>query len=148
MTSWLRVAGGASAQASLNDTDAEVLWPVNGHHSKKAVDVLCFAMQSVFVHVALGKINDYDFLMQSIYEEVSSLSALKLFVPLSVSVTLLCGLIYATMQQTFRRMADMVPVQWAEDAAATLARGQMPDSSKSAAKVDLAESLSPYSHFS
>jgi hypothetical protein len=74
----------------------------------------------------------------------SLFSALKLFVPLSVSVTLLCGLIYATMQQTFRRMADMVPVQWAEDAAATLARGQMPDSSKSAAKVDLAESLSPF----
>jgi len=68
----------------------------------------------------------------------------KLFLAFSVSATLLCGLIYATIQQTFRRMADMIPVQWAEDAAATLARGQMPDTLKTSANVDLAESLSPF----
>jgi hypothetical protein len=68
----------------------------------------------------------------------------KLFLAFSLAAILLCGLIYATMQQTFRRMADMIPVQWAEDAAATLARGQMPDTLRSSAKVDLAESLSPY----
>ncbi|MGO8698873.1 MAG: hypothetical protein ACLQVY_14255 [Limisphaerales bacterium] len=68
----------------------------------------------------------------------------KLFLVFSLSATLLCGLIYATMQQTFRRMADIIPVQWAEDAAAALARGEMPGTLKSSAKVDLGESLSPY----
>jgi hypothetical protein len=68
----------------------------------------------------------------------------KLFLVFSLAATFLCGLIYLTMQQTFRRAADMIPVPWAEDAAAILARGQVPDALKSPAKVDLAESLSPY----
>jgi hypothetical protein len=68
----------------------------------------------------------------------------KLFLVFSLFATLLCGLVYGAIQQTFRRMADMIPVRWAEDAAAALARGQMPDTLKSSAKVDLAESLSPY----
>jgi hypothetical protein len=67
-----------------------------------------------------------------------------LFLVFSLGATCLCGLIYLTMQQTFRRGADMIPVQWAEEAAADLARGQTPVALKSPAKVDLAESLSPY----
>ena len=45
---------------------------------------------------------------------------LKVFLGFSLAATFLCGLIYLTMQQTFRRSADMIPVSRAEDAASSL----------------------------
>ncbi len=64
--------------------------------------------------------------------------------PLAVVITLLCGLLYVTVQQVLRIGANDPQIQMAEDAADALAAGQTPESVVPATKVNIAASLAPY----
>jgi hypothetical protein len=66
------------------------------------------------------------------------------WVPLAVAVTLLCGLVYAAVQQTYRQGANDPQLQMASDAAAALGAGQPASAVVPAAKVQMASSLAPY----
>jgi hypothetical protein len=71
-------------------------------------------------------------------------STLKHWLPLAVMATLFAGIIYGTVQQSFRTGADDPQIQMAQDAVAALA-GQLPvESVLPAGQVDLALSLAPY----
>jgi hypothetical protein len=72
------------------------------------------------------------------------LSIIKHWTPLALSIFLLSGLIYVTVQQDLRLGANELPVQMAEDAAHALAGGASPDSVLPANKVDIAQSLAPF----
>jgi hypothetical protein len=66
------------------------------------------------------------------------------WLPLAAAIALLCGLIYASVQQSYRMGANDPQIQMAEDAARALAGGQSAESLLPAAKVNMAVSLSPY----
>ena len=69
---------------------------------------------------------------------------IKIYVPLAVAVTLLCGIVYGALQQDLRQSANYPQIQMAEDVAALLANGEDPALLKSTVKVDMAASLAPY----
>jgi hypothetical protein len=69
---------------------------------------------------------------------------LKTMIPLAVVITLLSGLLYATMQQVLRKYANDPQIQMAEDAAAALANGKPIDSVVPNAQIDIATSIAPY----
>ncbi len=69
---------------------------------------------------------------------------LKSWVPLAVVITLLTGLMYATVQQVLRMNADDPQIQMAEDVASALTAGKPLDSVVPAAQIDIATSLAPY----
>lgn len=71
-------------------------------------------------------------------------NAIVRWLPIAVAVTLLCGIIYATVQQTYRQNANDPQIQMAEDTATALANGQTPDSLIGTTKVDMATGLAPY----
>ena len=71
-------------------------------------------------------------------------SIVRAWLPLAVAITLLCGLIYVAIQQTYRSNADDPQIQLAEDAARALASGQSPESLLPEQRVDIAQSLAPY----
>ncbi len=65
-------------------------------------------------------------------------------IPLAVVITLLCGLLYATVQQNFRQNANDPQIQIAEDTASVLNGGLnvkdvVPDD-----QIDVSASLSPF----
>lgn len=68
----------------------------------------------------------------------------KSLIPLAVVITLLAGLMYATVQQVLRMNANDPQIQMAEDAASALAAGKPLDSVVPAAQVDVATSLAPF----
>lgn len=71
---------------------------------------------------------------------------LKFWLPLAAALTVVCALIYVTVQQSLRLGLNQPQVQMAEDAARALAGGQ-PVSAlipTSAPQVDIAQSLAPY----
>lgn len=69
---------------------------------------------------------------------------LKAWLPLAAAITLLVGLIYATVQQVYRTGANDPQIQMAEDAAALLRSGASPESILPPNSVDLSMSLSPF----
>lgn len=69
---------------------------------------------------------------------------LKSLFPLAVVITLLSGLLYASVQQVLRMNANDPQIQMAEDVASALTRGQPLDSVVPTSKVDIAQSLAPY----
>ena len=69
---------------------------------------------------------------------------LKFWVVLAAAITLLCGLVYVAVQQSFRQGANDPQIQMAEDAAQALESGQSIDSLVPAGEVDIARSLAPY----
>lgn len=71
-------------------------------------------------------------------------AVLLYWVPLAVAITLLCGLVYAAVQQSYRQGANDPQVQMATDAAAALGAGQPASAVVPAAKVQMASSLAPY----
>lgn len=71
-------------------------------------------------------------------------NVLRAWLPLALVIVFLCGVIYPTVQQTFRMGANDPQIQMAEDAARALEAGQAPETLVPAAKVDIALSLSPY----
>lgn len=69
---------------------------------------------------------------------------LKFWLVLAAAITLLCGLVYIAVQQSFRTGADDPQIQMAEDAARALEGGQSIESLLPAGQVDIAASLAPY----
>ena len=69
---------------------------------------------------------------------------LKTLIPLAVIITLLSGLLYATVQQVLRMNANDPQIQMAEDAATALANGKPISSIVPNAQIDIATSLAPY----
>ena len=72
------------------------------------------------------------------------LKMLKFWLPLAAVITLFCGLIYATVQQSYRMDANDPQIQMAEDTARALESGQPASSLVPSGKVDIAQSLAPY----
>jgi hypothetical protein len=69
---------------------------------------------------------------------------LKQWLPLVVVITALCGLVYATVQQAFRHIANDPQIQMAEDAAQSLGKGALTESVLPANQIDVALSGSPF----
>jgi hypothetical protein len=72
------------------------------------------------------------------------LQILRQWLPLAVALTLLCGIIYATVQQTYRSNANDPQIQMAQDAVYALSNGSSPESLVSNTSVEIARGLSPY----
>ena len=66
------------------------------------------------------------------------------WLPLGVAITLVCGLIYVTVQQNYRTSLNDPQIQMAEDAAALIDSGSSVQSVIPSGKVDLERSLSPW----
>lgn len=66
------------------------------------------------------------------------------FIPVAVVITLFCGLLCATVQQSYRQSANDPQIQIAEDSAVALADGANPQSIVPPYQTDIAESLAPY----
>ncbi len=75
--------------------------------------------------------------------KVFSTTAL-VWLPLAAVTTILTLLIYAVVQQNYRMNANDPQIQLAEDAAATLARGQDAQALVAGTPVDIASSLAPF----
>ena len=70
--------------------------------------------------------------------------AAAVFLPLACVATLLCGLLYAVVQQDLRSGANDPQLQLAEDAARALDGGAGPASVVGSPPVDIAASLAPF----
>lgn len=66
------------------------------------------------------------------------------WLPLGVAVTLVCGLVYVTVQQNYRQSLNDPQIQMAEDAAAELSSGKEIDEVVPTNIVDMTSSLSPW----
>ncbi|MEO8288112.1 MAG: hypothetical protein ABI670_16920 [Chloroflexota bacterium] len=66
------------------------------------------------------------------------------WLPSAFAITVLAGLLYGAVQQSFRQTANDPQIQMAEDAAAQLESGQGALAVVGAAKVDMARSLAPF----
>lgn len=70
--------------------------------------------------------------------------ALNVWVPIAVALTGLCGVVYGSVQQDLRQGANDPQIQMAEDAAASLAAGAVPNSVVPTSQVELSSSLQTY----
>ena len=70
--------------------------------------------------------------------------AVALWLPAAVGATLVAGLTYVSVQQSYRQSANDPQLQLAEDAAARLSSGDEPATVVGDAQVDLATSLAPF----
>ena len=68
----------------------------------------------------------------------------RVWVPIAVAVTLLCGLFYAVVQQNYRQTLNDPQVQIAEDVALLLRSGAKPTDLAPQQQIDIAASLSPW----
>ena len=66
------------------------------------------------------------------------------WVPIAVAVTLVCGIVYTIAKQQVRLGANQPQVQMAEDAAASLTRGEDPATLTGSHPIDIARSLAAY----
>ncbi|HEX7974916.1 MAG TPA: hypothetical protein VF498_10935 [Anaerolineales bacterium] len=71
-------------------------------------------------------------------------TVLKYWLVLALVITALSGMVYLTVQQSFRLGANDPQIQMAEDAAAALESGQPAAGLVPPGKVDIARSLAPY----
>ncbi len=71
-------------------------------------------------------------------------AVLRFWIPLVLVITILCGLVYLTVQQNYRQTANDPQIQMAEDAAMQLAAGKDPSQFIPIDKVDMANSLAPF----
>ena len=71
-------------------------------------------------------------------------AALKSWLPLAATVTLLCGIIYGTVQQSYRQGANDPQYQMAADAAMTIEKGGNVQSLIPAVPVDISKTLTPF----
>lgn len=74
----------------------------------------------------------------------SLISILKLWLPLAVTITLICGIVYTVVQQNYRHSANDPQYQMAEDAANEINSGVDPKTLIVNPPVELSSSLSPY----
>lgn len=72
------------------------------------------------------------------------LNILKIWIPLAIVATLLCGLVYLAVQQDIRIGANDPQIQIAEDVARQLSTGQNPLDFIPPIKVDISQSLANY----
>jgi hypothetical protein len=70
--------------------------------------------------------------------------AVALWLPAAVGATLVAGLTYVSVQQSYRQSANDPQLQLAEDAAARLSAGEQPAAVVGGTQVDLATSLAPF----
>jgi hypothetical protein len=70
--------------------------------------------------------------------------SLRLWLPIAVAATLLCGLMYTLVQQDLRQTANDPQIQMAQDAAAQLASGTPVVSLVPSQRVDIAASLAAF----
>ena len=76
------------------------------------------------------------------------LRLIKAWLPFAFIVTAFCGLVYGTVQQSYRQSANDPQIQMAEDAAAALGgNGSSTQSLPLSGTVDIGQSLSPYMVF-
>jgi hypothetical protein len=71
-------------------------------------------------------------------------SVFKLWVALALTISLICGIIYITVQQSYRQGANDPQFQMAEDAVNAISRGANPGTIVSVPPVEISKSLSPY----
>ncbi len=71
-------------------------------------------------------------------------STIKSWLPLAAALTVMAGLVYLAVQQSYRMGANDPQIQMAEDGANMLAAGQAAQSIVPAGKIDIAQSLAPY----
>jgi len=69
---------------------------------------------------------------------------LKTWIPLAATITLLCGIVYLMIQQTYRMDANDPQVQYALDIKAALEEGTTADQIVGQSKVDMGTSLDPF----
>lgn len=69
---------------------------------------------------------------------------IKWWLPLAFVVTVMAGLVYATVQQSYRQTANDPQIQLAEDIADALTNGVDPKSLVGTGKLDMAKSLSTF----
>jgi hypothetical protein len=69
---------------------------------------------------------------------------LKYWLPLAVVITAFSGLAYLSVQQNFRLSANDPQIQMAEDTAQSLLSGNPPENLLPPFKVDISQSLSPF----
>lgn len=72
------------------------------------------------------------------------LARLIVWLPLGFTITVVFGVLYASVQQVYRQGANDPQIQIVEDAAATIAAGADPRSVVPVEKVELTNSLAPY----
>ncbi|HLC99627.1 MAG TPA: hypothetical protein VJC11_01540 [Patescibacteria group bacterium] len=78
--------------------------------------------------------------MSIIYQHI-----IKYWIPLAVGITLLCGLVYVTVQQNYRQSANDPQIQIVEDVIAAIAGGQKPEEMLGTnTKTDITKSLAVY----
>lgn len=78
--------------------------------------------------------------MSSMYQSI-----IKYWIPLAVAVTILCGLVYATVQQNYRQSANDPQIQIVEDVIAAIAGGQKPEEMLGTnTKTDISKSLAVF----
>lgn len=66
------------------------------------------------------------------------------WIPLACITTIVCALIYVTVQQNYRQNADDPQIQMAEDTATALGNGQVPPMLNQSPVINMATSLAPY----
>jgi len=71
-------------------------------------------------------------------------SVLKTWLPFAAAITLVCGIIYGTVQTSYRSGANDPQFQLAGDAAYALSQGTDPKLLISAKQTEISRSLSPY----
>lgn len=69
---------------------------------------------------------------------------IKSWLPWAIMITLISATVYMAAQQTLRLSANDPQVEYAEDLAAQLADGEVPDASLADRKIDIAKSLGTY----
>lgn len=72
------------------------------------------------------------------------LHSLRLWLPISAAVTVICGLVYVEAQGALRDAANDPQIQMAEDAASSLDGGSPAAALVSGTTVDMATSLAPF----
>jgi hypothetical protein len=69
---------------------------------------------------------------------------IRLWIPLAVTITLVCGLIYGVVQQNYRQNANDPQIQIADDVAQAIERGESYASFVYPSNVNLVTSLAPF----
>ncbi len=67
-----------------------------------------------------------------------------IWIPIAIAITLLCFLVYATVQQNFRQSANDPQIAIAEDSAIALKNGAPAQALIPPQEVDLSQSLTPF----
>ena len=72
------------------------------------------------------------------------ISILKGWLPFAATITLICGVIYVVMQQSYRHAANDFQLLMADDAASAISRGVDPRTMNLSVPADMGLSISPW----